>query len=129
MDEGQYNQVFIAYIPEGWQVGEGNFDNFVEKMEVVRTKIDLLILDIGINYTKVDLDVKQISWMTNKTDLEDCLTYWFESNGFLPNSGTLSHEPTGFGIVDANPRVRPPPPQSDGPTPRHQWTEQAKPPR
>jgi len=78
-------------------------------MEVVRTKIALLILDIVMHHSKVDLDEKQITWMINKTNLEDNLIYWFESNGYLPNSGTLCHEPTGFGTVDTNPSVRLPP--------------------
>ena len=107
--EDRYNEIFIATIPEGWQAGKGNFDDFADKMEVARTKIDLLIIDIVLNHNRDDLDHKRITWMINKGHLEENLIYWFESNGYLPNSGTLSHEPTSFDIDDANPSVKLPP--------------------
>jgi hypothetical protein len=105
--EDYYNEIFIATIPESWQAGNGNFDDFADKMEEARTKIDQLILDIILHHHKSDLEQKQITWMTNKCRLEDNLNCWFESNGYLPNSGTPIHELTSFdNIDDANPSVK-----------------------
>jgi len=92
-DVDEYNEIFIALITEDWQNGSGDYDDFDGKMAHARTKIDLTIEDISLNYDKVDLRLKPPGWMTVKKDLEDCVVYWFEANGYVPHTGNSSRVP------------------------------------
>jgi hypothetical protein len=106
-DVEEYNEIFIALISEGWQNGSGDFDDFTSKMAEARTKIVQTIEDITLNYDKVDLQQKPVGWISVKKDLEDCVTDWFESNGYFPHTGISSRVPPHGPCPPAYPPAKP----------------------